>query len=354
MISRRRMLRSAAALAAASLLAFASVALTGCGQAKPVLSLYTWSDYIKPDLVRRFEREHGCRVVLDTFESNEAMYAKLKAGATGYDLLTPSSYMVSLMHAQGMLRPIDHGLVPNLVNVDPDYLAIAVDRTMDHSVPYMIVVSGIAYLEGRVKDVVPSWRMFGRTDLAGRMTMFNDMRETIGAALKTLGYSINSTSGRELAEAEALALEWKKNIAKYDNEQYKIGLASGEFLLVHAWNGDVFQVRRENPAVRFFVPEEGTIISCDDLVIPADAREPALAHAFIDFLHDPAVAAENTVAIYYLCPNKASYPLLPAEIRDNPGIFLAPEIRAKSEMIADIGAANALYVGVWDRLKAAR
>jgi spermidine/putrescine transport system substrate-binding protein len=333
----------------AALLSFAA-----CGKAKPVLSLYTWSDYIKPDLVRRFEREHGCRVVLDTFESNEAMYAKLKAGATGYDLLTPSSYMVSLMHAQGMLRPIDHSLAPNLVNVDPDYLAIAVDRTMDHSVPYMIVVSGIAYLEGRVKDVVPSWRMFGRTDLAGRMTMFNDMRETIGAALKTLGYSINSTSGRELAEAEALALEWKTNIAKYDNEQYKIGLASGEFLLVHAWNGDVFQVRRENPAVRFFVPEEGTIISCDDLVIPADAREPALAHAFIDFLHEPAVAAENTVAIYYLCPNKASYPLLPAEIRDNPGIFLSPEIRAKSEMIADIGAANALYIGVWDRLKAAR
>ena len=186
----------------AVLLSFAA-----CGGARPVLSLYTWSDYIKPDLIRRFEREHGCRVVLDTFESNEAMYAKLKAGATGYDLLTPSSYMVSLMHAQGMLRTIDHSLVPNLVNVDPDYLAIAVDRTMDHSVPYMIVVSGIAYLESRVKDVVPSWRMFGRTDLAGRMTMFNDMRETIGAALKTLGYSINSTSERELAEAETLALE---------------------------------------------------------------------------------------------------------------------------------------------------
>jgi spermidine/putrescine transport system substrate-binding protein len=345
---------AAAAFAGAACLAAVSVALTGCGRARPVLSLYTWADYIKPDLVRRFEREHGCRVILDTFESNEAMYAKLKAGASGYDLLTPSSYMVSLMHAQGMLRPIDHQLVPNLVNVDPDYLAIAVDKTMDHSVPYMIVVSGIAYLEGRVKNVVPSWRMFGRADLAGRMTMFNDMRETIGAALKTLGYSINSTNPRELAEAEALDLAWKKNIAKYDNEQYKIGLASGEFLLVHAWNGDVFQVRKENPDVRFFVPEEGTIISCDDLVIPADAREPALAHAFIDFLHDPAVAAENTVAIYYLCPNKASYPLLPAEIRDNPGIFLAPEIRAKSEMIADIGAANALYIAVWDRLKAAR
>jgi spermidine/putrescine transport system substrate-binding protein len=340
--------------AAAAVLCSALFTPIGCGRAKPTLSVYTWSDYIKPDLVRRFEREHACRVVLDTFESNEAMYAKLKAGASGYDLLTPSSYMVSLMYGQGMLRKLDHGLLPNLVHVDPEYLKMAVDGEMGHSVPYMLVVSGIAYLEGRVKDVVPSWRMFGRTDLRGRMTMFNDMRETIGAALKTLGYSINTTSQGELAEAEDLLLEWKKNLAKFDNEQYKIGLASGEFLLVHAWNGDVFQVRRENPDVRFFVPEEGTIISCDDLVIPADARQVALAHAFINFLHDPAVAAENTRFIYYLCPNKDSYPLLPPEIRDNPGIFIRPDLWQKSEMIADIGAANALYIKVWDRLKSAK
>ena len=327
---------------------------TGCGRSRPVLSLYTWSDYIKPELIRRFEREHVCRVVLDTFESNEAMYAKLKAGAAGYDLLTPSSYMVSLMSSQGLLRRLDRGLLPNLVHVDPDYLSIAGDKAMDHSVPYMITNTGIAYLQGRVANVVASWRMFGRADLRGRMTMFNDMRETIGAALKCLGHSINTTSESELAEAETLLLEWKKNLAKFENEQYKIGLASGEFLLVHAWNGDVFQVQKENPDVRFFVPEEGTIISCDDLVIPADAREVALAHAFINFLHDPVVAAENTEFIFYLCPNKDSYPLLSAEIRDNPGIFLKPEIQARSEMIADIGAANALYIKVWDRLKSSR
>lgn len=343
-----------ATLFAVVALAAVSIAPIACGKARPVLSVYTWSDFIKPELVRRFEREQACRVVLDTFESNEAMYAKLKAGASGYDLLTPSSYMVSLMHAQGLLRRLDHALLPNLVHVDPDYLKMAIDGAMDHSVPYMITNTGIAYLAGQVKDVVPSWRMFGRTDLRGRMTMFNDMRETIGAALKYLGHSINSTSEADLAEAETVLLGWKKNIAKFDNEQYKIGLASGEFLLVHAWSGDIFQVRKENPDVRFFVPEEGTIISCDDLVIPVDARQVALAHAFINFLQDPAVAAENTEVIYYLCPNKDSYPLLPAEIRDNPGIFLEPGIRAKSEMIGDIGAANALYIKVWDRLKAAR
>ena len=341
-------------VAGAVLLVPVLLAPTGCGKPRPVLSVYTWSDYIKPELIRRFEREHACRVVLDTFESNEAMYAKLKAGASGYDLLTPSSYMVSLMHDQGMLLRLDRSLLPNLAHVDPEYLKIAVDGAMDHSVPYMLVVSGIAYLEGRVEDVVPSWRMFGRADLRGRMTMFNDMRETIGAALKCLGHSINTTSEAELAEAETLLLEWKKNLAKFENEQYKIGLASGEFLLVHAWNGDVFQVRKENPDVRFLVPEEGTIISCDDLVIPADAGQVALAHAFINFLHEPGVAAENTEFIYFLCPNKDSYPLLNPEIRDNPGIFLKPEIQSRSEMIANIGGANALYIKVWDRLKSAR
>jgi spermidine/putrescine transport system substrate-binding protein len=335
------------------LLAFSLLFPGGCGKSRPVLSVYTWADYIKPELLKRFERETGCRVVIDTFESNEAMYAKLKAGATGYDILTPTSYMVSLMFDQDMLLRLDRERLPNIRHVDPELLKITIDKTMDHSVPYMLVNSGIAYLEGRVKDVRPTWNMFDRADLKGRMTMFNDMRESIGAALKSLGYSINSVDEKELQEAEAVLLRWKKNLAKFDNEQYKFGLASGEFLLVHAWNGDVFQVRKENPDVRFFVPEEGTVISCDDLVIPKSARQPGLAHALINFLHDPRVAAENSNFIYYLCPNKDAYPLLNQDIRDNPGIFMKPDIMAKSEIIANLKEKNALYVKIWDRVKSA-
>ena len=339
--------------AAVSALALFPAVFSSCGGSRPVLRVFTWADYIKPELVKRFEREQNCRVVMDMFDSNETMYAKLKAGATGYDVLVPSSYMVSIMHSQGMLQSLDHSLLPNLVHIDPDYLERAFDGAMDHSVPYMLVVSGIAYLESRVPDVVPSWRMFGRADLKGRMTMLNDMRETVGAALKILGYSLNTTNEDELRQAEALLLEWKPNLAKFENEQYKIGLASGEFLLVHAYNGDIFQVAEENPDVRFLVPEEGTALSCDDLVIPVGAKQADLAHAFINFLHDPEVAAENTAFIHYFCPNKSSYAFLSPEIRDNPNIFLGPEVWKKAEMIADIGAANALYVRVWDRLKSA-
>jgi spermidine/putrescine transport system substrate-binding protein len=327
---------------------------TGCGAARPVLHVFTWADYVNPEIVARFERENGCRVVIDTFDSNESMYAKLKAGAGGYDLLTPSSYMVSLMHAQGMLRSLDRARLPNLVHVDPAYLAKAIDKTMDHSVPYMVVNTVIAWLGSRVPDLVPSTSVFGRADLKGRMTLLNDMRETIGAGLKSLGYSINSRDGRELARARDVVLGWKRNIARFENEQYKTGLASGEFLVVLGYSGDILQVQRENPDIRLAVPREGTVISIDDLVIPASARRADLAHAFINLLHEPAVAAANTNFIKYLCPNTGSYPLLGPDLKDNPAVFLSPELMARSEILADLGEANALYVRVWDEIKAAK
>jgi spermidine/putrescine transport system substrate-binding protein len=343
----RKLVPLLAALAAAATMA-------GCGKSEPTLHIYTWADYFKPDVIRRFEAAHSCRVVIDTFDSNESMYAKLKAGASGYDLLTPSSYMVSLMHSQGMLRPIDHALVPNLVHVDPEYLKIAVDGAMDHSVPYMISNTGIAYLKSRVPDFVPSWAMFGRADLKGRMTLLNDMRETIGAGLKFLGYSLNTTNERELEAARDVILRWRANIAKFENEQYKTGLASGEFLLVQGYSGDILQVRKENPDIAFALPVEGAALSVDDLVIPVTAKEAALAHAFIDFLHDPAVAAENTSFLGYLCPNREGYDLLPPDLRNDPAVFISPELRARSEIIMDLGAANALYVRIWDEIKSAK
>ncbi|MBN1939263.1 MAG: spermidine/putrescine ABC transporter substrate-binding protein [Candidatus Aminicenantes bacterium] len=326
----------------------------GCGggaDEQSVLHVYTWSDYIKPELVVRFEAEHNCKVVIDTFDSNEAMYAKLKAGATGYDVITPTSYMVSLMQSQNMLQPLDRALLPNIAQVDPDYLAVALDKEMAHSVPYMLTNTGIAYLKSKVEHFEPSWAMFNRADLKGRMVMLNDMRETIGAALKYLGYSLNSTDPDELAAAGEVVKRWKDNLAKFENEQYKTGIASGEFLLVHGYSGDILQVQEENEDIAFAMPREGGVLSCDDLVIAKSAGEVKLAHAYINFLHDPKVAAENTEFIQYLCPNKGAYPLLSEEIRTNPGIFLSPEIRAKCEVLADLGEKNALYIKVWDEIK---
>jgi spermidine/putrescine transport system substrate-binding protein len=327
--------------------------LAGCQPRAKTLQVYTWADYIKPELITRFEKENGCRIVIDTFDSNEAMYAKLKAGASGYDVVTPSSYMVKIMFDQGMLLPIDSSRLPNRVNVDPAFLKIAVDRDMHHSVPYMMTYAGIGYLKDKVKDARPTWKMLDRRDLHGRMTVLNDMRETLGAALKSLGYSLNTVDERQLAEARDVVIGWKKNIAKFENEQYKIGLASGEFFLVHGYSGDILKVREENDRVAFMIPEEGFSLSCDDLVILKSSGEPDLAHAFINFLHQPDVAAANTEFIMYLCPNLPSYALLSDAIKADPGIFPSPEVLAKGEIIVDLGADNAKYVKSWDQIKAA-
>jgi spermidine/putrescine transport system substrate-binding protein len=333
-------------------LAATLAALCGCAEKKPVLHIYTWSDYIKPELVTRFEHENNCKVVIDTYDSNESMYAKLKAGATGYDLLFPSSYMVKIMNDQGMLQKLNLDLIPNRENVDPAYMALAFDKEMDHSVPYTVTVTCLGYLGSKVKDFQPTWGMLDREDLKGRMTMLNDHREVIGSALKFLGYSLNTTNDEELEQAKNVVLRWKKNLAKFENEQYKNGLASGEFLLTHGYSGDLLLVRSENPDIQIAVPREGSQINFDDMVIPVGAPQPGLAHKMINFILDPEVAAELTEFIYFLCPNSASYPNLSAETRADPILFPPAEVVAKLETLADLGENNVKYTKVWDEIKA--
>lgn len=320
---------------------------------RPDLHVYTWADYVKPELIQRFEKENNCRVIIDTFDSNETMYSKLKAGATGYDVITPSSYMVRLMNQQDMIIPLDHAKLPNLKNVDPDYLKLSFDPEMNHSVPYAFSITGIAYLKSKVPDFKPSWTMFNRTDLKGRMTMLNDMRETIGAALKISGKSINSIDEKDLNAARDIVIGWKKNLAKFENEQYKVGLASGEFILVQGYSGDILQIQEENQDVTIAIPEEGTSVCFDDMVIPKTSQQVELAHKYINFMHDPEVAAQNTEFTKYLCPNKPSYAKLSRGITDNPAIFLKPEVLAKCEIIGDLGKDNVKYTKLWDQIKAA-
>lgn len=338
----------------ASIAAAMAATLCGCGKSKPTLHLYNWSDYIDPEIVEEFEEKYDCKVVTDTFDSNESMFAKLKAGAAGYDIVFPSSYIVGLMRAEGLIQEIDVSRIPNLANLDHSYDGTFADSSCLYSVPYMISNAGIAYNKTRCPDFEPSWRMFGNTKYSRACTLLNDMRETIGAALKTLGYSLNSTNAAEIAEAADLVVEWSKNIAKFDNELYKNGIASGHFIFVHGYNGDLGQVIDENDEIAYALPKEGVSVACDEMVILSGAKQVDLAYKFIDFVHDPEVAARNMEYTCFLCPNEKAYPFLPDEVTSNEAIFIPEEIRAKSETIRDLGEANALYVQAWDRIKAAQ
>ena len=268
----------------------------GCQKksAQEKLFIYNWTYYIPEDVLRDFEKEFKVGIVYDMYASNEEMFTKLKAGGTGYDIVFPSGDYVSIMAHEGMLEPIDKAKVPNFANLDPTILAkIIFDKGNQYSVPYMLAASGIAVNKSKVKDYERSWRIFERADLKGRMTMLDDMREVMGAALKTLGYSLNTSNPEELAAAKKMVLSWKENLQKFDAESFSKAFAAGEFFVVHGYAENIFleydKARRAE--VDFFIPKEGGPMYMDSMIILKDAKHKELAYTFMNYIHRPEVYA---------------------------------------------------------------
>jgi spermidine/putrescine transport system substrate-binding protein len=329
------------------------VFLTACGEPKEKLYIYNWGDYLSEDVVRQFEKEFNCEVQMDVFDSNEAMYAKLKAGASGYDILVPSSYMAKLMYAQGMLQEIDLAQLPTVKqNFDNTYAPLSLDAAMTYSVPYFVSFSGIGYDTERVKDFQPTWHMFERADIHRRSSLLNDQREVMGCALRTLGYDVNSVDPAQIDAAVELVKKWKGNIAKFEVDDAKRALASGEFFLIHTYNGDMLQVSMEKPSVRFVIPEEGATVTFDNFVIHKNSANPKLAHAFIDFMYRPEVSAANMNEIMYVSPNTEAVKLVDEQLRNNPAFNIPAEVRARCSTMTDLGDNNVLYIKAWDRIRA--
>ena len=337
---------------AVALAAIAGALVSGCGPAKPTLNVYMWSDYIDLDLVREFEKQNNCKVVIDIFDSNEFMYSKLKAGGTGYDVILPTSYMARVMFEQNMLEKLDHSKLPNLKFVNQKVLAdLAIDKKMEYSVPYMLGYTCIAYNKDKVGKLPESWDVFSNAKYAGKMTMLNDHRETIGAALFFLGKSMNDTNDADLAKAKEILLKWKKNLAKFDNELYKVGIQSGEFLVVQGYSGDLFQVLAESPNLAYMCPKEGISMSCDDWVIPATAKNKELAYKFIDFVCEPKNAAKNMEFTCYSAPIPEARKYVSEENKNHPGMFIPDDLYRRGELIRDLGADNAKFNELWDVVK---
>ncbi len=339
----------------ASAVAIATIAcalISGCGPAKPALNVYMWSDYIDMDLVREFEKQNDCKVVIDIFDSNEFMYSKLKAGGTGYDVILPTTYMAKVMFDQNMLEKLDHSKLPNLKYINPKYLAdLALDKKMEYSVPYMLGFTCVAYNKEKCGTLPETWDVFSNEKFAGKMTLLNDHRETIGAALFFLGKSMNDTNDADLAKAKEVLLKWKKNLAKFDNELYKVGIQSGEFLVVQGYSGDLFQVFAEAPNLTYMCPKEGISMSCDDWVIPATAKNKELAYKFINFICDPKNAAKNMEFTCYSAPIPEARKYVSEENKNHPGMFLPDDLYKRGELIRDLGEDSAKFNALWDAVK---
>ena len=263
-----------------------------------VLNIYNWSYYTPDSVLQKFEQEYNCRIVFDEFASNEEMYTKLKSGGTGYDIVFPSQDYVSIMINQGMFEKIDKSLIPNLKNIDPEVLKrTTYDPNMDYSVPYYWGAAGILVNTDKVPDYKESWSIFSRTDLKGRMTMLDDMREVMGDALTHLGYSVNSKNQSEITAARDLINnEWKPNLTKFDADSFGKGYANGEFWVVQGYAEVVYEEIADNQQLKndtyFFIPPEGGPAYIDSMCILKGAKHKELAHKFIDFIHRPEIYAE--------------------------------------------------------------
>ena len=328
------------------------------------LHIYTWSDYIATDVLDSFEKALGVKVVVDTFDSNEAMYAKIKAGGTGYDIIMPSSYQIGTMAKEGMIIPLDPKKIPNVLkNFDRSFDSQILDPTFKYNVPYAVTYTGFMYLKNKVPAGagVNSWAILGNSALKGRISLLDDIREVIGAGLMYLGYSINSTNPKEIDAAVAQVLKWRENIRKFDAESYKTEVPSGATWIGHGYSTDTTQVivgdeEAGAPArddIGFALPKEGYTIAFDEMVIAKDAKRKDLAYAFINYIYDGAVAKAN---MEYICGPNPVKPGIDALDEDYRKIIVLDKATLKKGQVLkgfdDNPAVMELYNKAWDKIKA--
>jgi len=268
----------------------------GCTPRSKKLYVFNWTYYTPDSIIRRFEKEFGVDVWVDSYASNEEMFSKLMAGAASYDVVFPSQDYASIMIKLDMLQKIDLSKIPNARYINPFVLEKAhYDPHMEYCVPYYMGAAGIAVNKTKIGTYEKSWNIFARTDLKGRMCMMDDMREVIGDALAFGGKSVNSLNDDELRTAERLIIDnWKPNLVKFDAEGFGKSFAAGDFWVVQGYAevifGEIPEAKRK--AVDFFIPQEGGPMYLDSMCVLKGAKNYDLAMEFINFIHRPEIYAE--------------------------------------------------------------
>ena len=286
------------------------------------LAFYNWSEYIADEELAAFEEEYGVTVTLNTYDSNEAMQPIITAGNSGYDLIVPSSYMTSILIAAEALQPLNRDAIPNFTNLLAGFNDLPYDPGNVYSAPYQWGTTGLAVNTAVVgTDFDRSWGLIFDPEIAGefsgRISLLNDPRETMGAALKYLGYSLNTTSLDELNEAKDLVAAAKENLLVFDTDQADELMGSGETVIGHGYSGDMFNgfLETDHPDdFVYFVPKEGGGQWVDTIAIPFDAPHPCTATTFINWLLTAEHGAALTNFAYYSTPNEAAIPLLSDEL----------------------------------------
>ena len=299
-----------------------SFGLEGCKPRGPHINFYNWDTYVGRTTLKDFRNVTGVSVDMSLFSNNDELYAKLRNGNQGYDVIVPTNDFVERMAASDLIVPLDHAEIPNIANLSPAFRDPSFDRGRKFSMPYTWVVLGIGYRKSKIQAVPDSWKwLFDSDRYKGRIGVLSEAGDLCRLALRYLGYDQNTQDPAALKKVEALLIRQKKNIAVFHDDNGQDLLLSGDVDLVLEYNGDIAQVMREDKDLDFVVPVEGSQISSDCLCIPRGAPNPALAHRFINYLLDAHAGAEIISTIRYPTPNAAAAALMPPDYTNNQVIF---------------------------------
>jgi spermidine/putrescine transport system substrate-binding protein len=357
-ITRRRFLKTSTLIGASAILGSKAGIAYPESEEKPgklsdKLYVINWSYYVAENTISDFEKEFGVKVVYDNYSSNEELLARLQTGATGYDLIFPSDYMVGIMREEGLIEKLDLVYIPNLKNIDEKFRDLPFDPGNAYSIPYLWGTTGMGFNADKVTEKADSWKILWDEKYKGRISMLDDMRGLANPALKLMGYSINATDPEKIGEAKELLIKQKPLVKLYTSETYIEFLKSGDIWLSQGYSGDVFQVMKENKSIKYVIPREGSDIWVDNMCIPKGARNRYTAEVFIDYLLRPEVGAGISNFTWYANPNVASHQFIKPEILNNPAIYPVKEVLDRCEFQKDVGDATELYEELYNEVKSA-
>lgn len=318
------------------------------GPMETELNIYNWSDYIAEDTIANFTKETGINVKYDVYESNEELLAKLQVGSSGYDIVVPTGYIVTVLAVQNLLEPLVKKYLTNWKNVAPLFVNPSFDPDNTYSVPWQWGTTGIAYRSDKVTPPPEGWSVFQDAKYKNKMTMLNDQRDVIGAFLKLKGKSLSSTDEAELNQAKADAIAAKANLKAFISAEVKGQVVSGDVWIAQLWNGDTAQASKEQPNIAYCLPKEGAALWTDSLVIPKGAQHKRAAHAFMDFILRPDVAASISDFTGYGTPNTEAAAKLAVPVP-----FPTDEEMKRLEVQKDLGKASQLWDQIWTEIGAA-
>lgn len=336
------------------ILAAIFLGLTGCGGKDTVtINVFNWGDYIDPEVLELFTEETGIQVTYEVFDSNEAMRAKLMSGAIDYDVLFPSDYMIEALISEDKLVPLNFENLPNYSYIGEDFKALPYDPDNAYSVPYMWGTVGILYNTEMVQEEVNSWDILWDEQYAGQILMQDSVRDAYAVALKRMGYSLNTSDPGQIEEATAILTDQKPLVQAYVIDQVKDKMIGNEAALAVIYSGEVWIVQEDNENVAYVVPDEGSNIWTDAMVIPTTSKHQEAAEAFINFMCKPEIAFMNTDYIGYSTPHTEAYDMLDDEIKNDPAAYPPQSIMDNCEVYVDLGPEmNQFYADEWNKVKA--